>query len=90
MTDCYYWLRGTSIKKYGFTLTRTFPFRSSGEGNFLNSFMLTVERSTLSWSTSNRYSAIFFCWGTVQWFSMDRITGYLGMYGTTYWNVCCP
>jgi hypothetical protein len=31
----------------------------------------------LSPRMSVRYWAIFFCWTTLQWFSMDRITGYL-------------
>lgn len=36
------------------------------------------DRSSLSCSTSVRYSAIFFCCRTLQWFSMDKTTGYLG------------
>lgn len=61
------------------TLTKIFPFRISGEGSFLHSCTSTLDRSNLSCSTSFRYSAIFFCWGTVQWFSIDKITGYLEM-----------
>lgn len=62
---------------YSFTFIRIFSFRRSGEGKRPDSSMLTSDRSSLSPSTSIRYWAIFFCWGTLQWFSMDRITGYL-------------
>lgn len=41
------------------------------------SSLLTDDKSSLSPRMSVRYWAIFFCWTTLQWFSMDRITGYL-------------
>jgi len=65
--------------KYFLTLTSTFPFKTSGDGRRLDSLVFIFDRSSLSCSTSMRYWAIFFCWGTVQWFSIERITGYLAV-----------
>lgn len=41
------------------------------------SSLLSDDKSSLSPRMPVRYWAIFFCWTTLQWFSMDRITGYL-------------
>lgn len=60
-----------------FTLTRIFPLRLSGEGSFVESSLCTEDRSSLSPRISLRYWAIFFCCMMLQWFSIDRITGYL-------------
>lgn len=57
------------------TLTRILPLSISGEGRRPVSSDLMLDRSSLSPRISIRYWAIFFCWGTLQWFSMDRMTG---------------
>lgn len=59
------------------TFTRILPLSICGEGSMVASSLLTDDRSSLSPRMSVRYWAIFFCWMTLQWFSMDRITGYL-------------
>lgn len=59
------------------TLTRILPLSDSGEGRSPDSSGLIDDRSNFSPKISTRYRAIFFCWGTLQWFSMDKITGYL-------------
>lgn len=53
------------------------PLSISGDGSRPDSSALMLDRSSLSPRISIRYWAIFFCWGTLQWFSMDRMTGYL-------------
>lgn len=59
------------------TFTRILPFRASGDGSRANTSALMLDRFSLSPKISVKYCAIFFCWGTLQWFSMDRMTGYL-------------
>lgn len=52
-------------------------FSLFGLGRVLESPLRTSPTSNLSPKISLRYWAIFFCCWMVQWFSMDRITGYL-------------
>lgn len=59
------------------TFTRILPFSASGDGSWPNTSALMLDRSNLSPKISVKYCAIFFCWGTLQWFSMDRMMGYL-------------
>lgn len=59
------------------TFTRILPFSASGDGSRPNMSALMLDRFNLSPKISVKYCAIFFCWGTLQWFSMDRMTGYL-------------
>ena len=63
--------------RQGLTFTRILPLSICGEGSRVASSLLTDDKSSLSPRMSVRYWAIFFCWATLQWFSMDRTTGYL-------------
>ena len=58
------------------TLISIFPFSDSGDGNVVSSSEMTFLHN-MSLSMSSKYSAIFVCCGMEQWFSMERITGYL-------------
>lgn len=69
-------VKGRSICKK-LTLMRIFSLRASGEGRSPDSSTLTEDTFSFSPKISTRYWAIFFCCGTLQWFSMDMITGYL-------------
>ena len=59
------------------TLISILPCRLLGLGRVLDSLLRVCPRSSLSPRISLRYWAIFFCCWMLQWFSMDRITGYL-------------
>lgn len=59
------------------TLMRIFPRRLWGLGRVAESPFRMSPTSSLSPKMSRRYRAIFFCWWMLQWFSMDRTTGYL-------------
>lgn len=59
------------------TLMSILPCRLLGLGRVLESLLSASPTSSLSPKISRRYWAIFFCCWMLQWFSMDRITGYL-------------
>lgn len=59
------------------TLMRIFPRRLWGLGRVAESLCRMSPTSSLSPKMSRRYWAIFFCCWMLQWFSMDRMTGYL-------------
>lgn len=59
------------------TFTRILPFKLWGLGSCLVSPVSIDDRSSLSWNIPFRYWAIFLCCWTLQWFSMDRMTGNL-------------
>lgn len=59
------------------TLISILPCRLWGLGKVLESLLSASPTSSLSPKISRRYWAIFFCCWMLQWFSMDRITGYL-------------
>lgn len=67
----------SDIQRIVLTLMSILPFRLFGLGSVLESPLRTSPTSNLSPKISLRYWAIFFCCWMVQWFSMDRITGYL-------------
>ena len=57
-----------------------FPLRASGEGSSVSPSGMGC-RHSMSPRMDSKYSAILVCWGMEQWFSMERITGYLGRGG---------
>lgn len=59
------------------TFTRILPFRLWGLGSCLVSPGSIDDRSSLSWNIPFRYWAIFLCCWTLQWFSIDSMTGNL-------------